>query len=114
MNQELQYSLLMVLSTFIASCSQILLKKSAEKQYDSKIKEYLNPYVLLGYGLFFACSLLSVLALRHVPLSKGPVLESTSYIFITLLSYIFLKEKVTKGKFLGMACILLGIYICSL
>lgn len=114
MNLELQYSLLMVLSTFIASCSQILLKKSAEKQYDSKIKEYLNPYVLIGYGLFFTCSLLSVLALRHVPLSKGPVLESSSYIFITILSYVFLKEKISRRKLMGMGCILLGIYICSL
>ena len=33
-------------SVLISSVSQILLKKSADKTYDSRIREYLNPLVI--------------------------------------------------------------------
>ena len=41
----------MILAEFIASSSQMLLKKSAEKSYASVIKEYLNVFVIAGYSL---------------------------------------------------------------
>ena len=42
---------IMVCSVFVASVSQILLKISANKTYPSKIKEYLNGYVITGLSL---------------------------------------------------------------
>ena len=51
------FSCVFLVSVFISSVSQILLKKSADKTYDSKIKEYLNPLVIAAYGMFF-CSML--------------------------------------------------------
>ena len=39
-----KYMLLLVASVVVASLSQILLKKSAQKTYSSVIREYLNPY----------------------------------------------------------------------
>ncbi len=111
MNDQFFYSLVMVLSVFLASISQILLKKSAEKEYPSKLNEYLNPYVLVGYALFFTCTMVNILALRHIPLSYAPILESSGYIFVTILGAIFLKEKVTKRKLTGMVFILIGIAI---
>ena len=41
------------LSVLVAAVSQVLLKKSAMKQYAHKWAEYLNPYVIIGYGLLF-------------------------------------------------------------
>lgn len=41
--------LILILSVVVASFSQILLKKSAQKTYRSIIYEYLNPYVICGY-----------------------------------------------------------------
>ena len=40
-----KFMLIMLTGTFIASCSQIVLKKAAEKEYPSKIAEYLNPRI---------------------------------------------------------------------
>ena len=41
------------ISVIISAYSQILLKKSAQKTYKSFFKEYINPYVICGYGIFF-------------------------------------------------------------
>ena len=105
------YVLLFLLSVFVSSCSQIALKKSANRKHESKIKEIMNPLVLGAYVCFFGASLLTVLAYRGVDLSCGPVLETTSYIYIMILSAIFLHEKVSKRKVLGNIIIILGIII---
>ena len=74
---SLQISIcILILSVFIASVSQILLKISANKTYSSRIREYLNVYVIFGYGLLFLSTLLTMIALKRVPLSWSPVVES--------------------------------------
>ena len=115
MNKELIiYSLILLSSVFISSISQILLKKSAEISYPSKLREYLNPYVILGYGLFFGCTLLSMFALKVVPLSMSPIIESLGYIFVAILSFLFLKERFTKRQMLGTILIIMGVLIYSI
>ena len=108
------YSLILLASVFISSVSQILLKKSAGIKYPSKIREYLNPYVIIGYGLFFGCTIISMFALKVVPLSMSPVLESFGYIFVAVLSFFFLKEKFTKRQLIGTALIIIGVVVYSL
>ena len=108
------YSLILVSGALVASISQIMLKKSAEKEYPSKLKEYLNPLVIIAYILFFGTTFISMYALKVVPLSMAPILEASGYIFVAILSYIFLKERMTKKQLIGMALIILGIVIYSL
>ena len=45
----LLYSCVLLLGVFISSISQVMLKKAALKEYDSPIKEYLNPLVVFAY-----------------------------------------------------------------
>lgn len=102
------------LSVLVAAVSQVLLKKSAMKQYAHKWAEYLNPYVIIGYGLLFLSMFLTVIAYKGVDLKMGPVIESTSYFFVAVLSVIFLKEKINKRKALGLIVIILGVVVSSL
>ena len=44
---------ILLFSVFISSVSQILLKKAADRTYESSLKEYLNPLVIGAYGMFF-------------------------------------------------------------
>lgn len=88
-----------------------MLKLSARKTYGSKIREYMNPLVIISYCLFFGCTLITLLAYRKIPLSLGQILESSGYIFVTILGTTILKEKLTKKKLTGMLVILLGIYL---
>ncbi len=101
-------------SVLVASISQIMLKKSADRKYDKWIDEYLNFRVIFAYGLFFLSSLLTVYAYKFVPLSLGPVLEASGYVFVSVMGYFILKEKIGKRKFLGLVVIIAGIVIFNL
>ena len=108
-----KYVLLCLISVFIASLSQIFLKISADKSYANKIKEYLNTYVITAYMMFLSSTLLTVIALKGISLSKAPVLESAGYIFILLLGRIILKERITPLKVAGNLLIIIGILVYS-
>lgn len=105
------YIALYLVSVFISSVSQILLKLSANQEYENIIKEYMNPKVLIAYTIFFCSSLLTIFAYKFVPLSMGPVLESSAYVFVTVLGYFCLHETIGKRKAVGMLVILIGIAI---
>ena len=66
---------------------------------------------MLGYGLLFISTILTILAFKGLDYKNGPIIESLGYVFILFLGNIFLKEKITKKKILGNALILLGIVI---
>ena len=100
-------------SVLISSISQILLKKSADRTYDSRLKEYLNPWVIVAYIMFFCSMMITMYCYRYVDVSAGPIFESAGYVFVGILGFIFLKEKFTAKKLLGMVLILLGILVFS-
>ena len=114
MSELVKYSLIMVCGALISAVSQIMLKKSAQRQYENKLMEYLNPLVIIAYILFFGTTLISMYALKVVPLSMAPILEASGYIFVAVLSYIVLREKMTRRQLIGMALILCGIVVYSL
>lgn len=101
-------------SVFISSVSQILLKKSADKTYDSRLKEYLNPLVITAYGMFFCSMLITMYCYRYVDVSAGPILESAGYVFVAVLGAVFLKERFTAKKIVGILVLLSGIALFSL
>lgn len=98
-------------SVFLASISQILLKIGADRQYESRIREYLNGPVILGYGLMAVSMAAGMFAYRGVPLSFGPVIETLGYVFVAVLGWLFLKEKFGRRKMFGMALIIAGILV---
>ncbi|MEG2929508.1 MAG: multidrug ABC transporter [Oscillospiraceae bacterium] len=108
------YILLMLFSVLVASISQILLKISAKKQYKSFLAEYLNPLVIIAYGMFFLSSFITMFAFRGVPFSLGPVIESTGYIYVGILGVLILKEKMPTKKLLGNLIIIAGIIFALL
>lgn len=115
MNSEvLLYSLLLLAGVFISAVSQVLLKKEAGKEHSSLIGEYLNPAVITAYAMFFVSTLLSVFAYRGIPLSMGPVLEATSYIYVTFFGVKIFREKINKKKVLALLMIIGGIAVYSL
>ena len=107
------YSAILLLGTFISSISQVILKKAAQKSYPSRIKEYLNFPVIFAYSLFVLTTLMCIFAYRVVPLSFGPVLESTSYVYVTIFGVLIFKEKINRKKILALGLILAGIFVYS-
>ena len=114
MNDLLLYTLLYLSGVFISSVSQIILKKSAGIHYQKRSREYLNRRVILAYTIFFLATLCTVFAYKYVPLSMGPILGATEYVFVALLSFFILKEKISKKKLAGLLVIIAGVIIFSL
>ena len=109
--ETLIYAGYLFVSVIISAFSQIVLKKSAQKTYRNILLKYLNPYVISGYFIFFAAVFLDMLALKKVPVSYIPVVESSSYIFVFIFSKIFLKEQFSAIKLISIIFILAGIAI---
>ena len=114
MSELIFYSIILLIGVFISAISQAILKKESLKKHDSVSKEYLNVNVIIAYVLFVGTTFLSIYAYKVVPLSMGPVLESTSYIWITLIGVLIFKEIITKRKMFAIIMIIAGISIFSL
>ena len=80
------YVLLLLLSVFISAISQILLKKSALETHSSWIKEYLNIKVISAYFLFFCAVFIDLIALKFVPVSFVPVIETGKTVMFSLIT----------------------------
>lgn len=110
----IKYFVIAICSGILSSFSQILLKKSTEKEGTSVIGEYFNLYVIAGYAIMMLCMLLTVIAYRGLPFKYGAVLESLIYFYIMILSKLFLKEKLTKKKIAGNIVIGIGVIVFSM
>lgn len=111
MNSIVFYSIIYLIGVIISSFAQLLLKKASSINYNNKIKEYLNFKTLFAYFVFFSATIFSVYSYKGIPLSLGPILGTTEYIFITILSIVFLKEKISIKKILGLSLVLVGIFV---
>lgn len=109
-----KYALVLLFGVFISAVSQVLLKKSALKQYESRIREYLNFPVIAAYSIFVIATLLSIVAYRGIPLSMGPLLETTSYVYVTIFGVRLFNEKINRKKIIALCCIIGGILFYSI
>lgn len=108
----MMYYLLVIGSVFAAACAQMLLKQGARKEYASWWKQYLNPWVIGGYGIM-ACSLvLNIWCMsKGVQVKEVSVIESMSYLFVPLLAFMLFKEKLSMRKICAIAVIITGVII---
>lgn len=109
----LLYAGINLLGVFVSSVSQVLLKKSAMREHGSAVREYLNPYVVFAYVLFVGSTLLSVIAYRGIPLSMGPILEATGYLYVTAFGVAIFHERMSVKKLVALLLIIGGIVIYS-
>lgn len=108
------YGVIKIISVAIAALSQVLLKISANNKYDNKVKEYLNPFVIIAYGIFALSMLMGVYSLKGITISLSYVIESFSYILIPVLGFLFFKEKLTKLQLVGTIIIIVGVLMYNI
>lgn len=110
MNKNIAVMLLFV-AVFISSISQLILKKAVNKENKSFIRDYLNVRVICAYGIIFLAVLIDLFAFKYVPISVVPVIESSSYFFIIILSTVYLHEKLTLKQIIGVSIIMIGVFL---
>lgn len=106
------YYLLVVLSVLAAAGAQMLLKQGARKDYPSFWRQYLNPWVIGGYGIMGGALLLNIFCLSHgVQVKEISIIESLSYLFVPMLSWLCFKERITWRKAGAIAVIMMGMVV---
>ncbi len=109
-----KYIIVWIISVFISSIAQVMLKVEANRKHESRVKEYLNPMVITAYAIFFLSTFLTMYALKKVPLTYSPIIEPLSYIFVPVIGVLVLKEKISGRRILGIAIMFVGIVIFSM
>lgn len=106
------YKLLVIFSVLAAAGAQMLLKQGARKQYSSFLSQYLNPWVIGGYGIMGMSLLLNVFCMsRGVLVKEVSIIEALSYLFVPCLSWLFFKEKITWRKAGAIGVIMVGVIV---
>ena len=101
-----------IFGIFACSCSQLFLKRSADAEHKSFLTSMLNWRVILAYAIMFTSLCVNIWAMKNgMGLKSLPVLESLGYIFVPLLSFIFLKERINRRTIIAMCLIVLGIVV---
>ena len=108
----MMYYLLVILSVLSAAGAQMLLKQGARKNYASYWRQYLNLWVIGGYGIMGASLLLNIFCLSHgVQVKEVSIIESSSYLFVPVLSWLIFKESITWSKAGAIAVIMAGVVV---
>lgn len=108
----MMYKLLVVLAVFAAAGAQMLLKQGAKEEYPSFWRQYVNPWVIGGYGIMGVSMLLNIFCLsRGVQVKEVSIIESLSYLFVPCLAWLFFKETITWRKAGAIAIIMLGVVV---
>ena len=106
------YYSLVIISVLAAAGAQMLLKQGARKKHSSFLRQYLNLWVIGGYGIMGASLLLNIFCLScGVQVKEVSIIESLSYLFVPLLSWLFFKERITGRKIGAIVVIMVGVIV---
>lgn len=104
--------IVVISSVFFAACAQMLLKQGARKQYDAWWRQYINGWVIGGYAIMFGIMILNIFAMsRGVDVKEVSIIESMSYLFVPILSFVIFKERITWRRLGAIGIIIIGIIV---
>ena len=112
------FSLILVfLAVVLTGISQVLLKTGSARVGNGKysvLDAYLNIPALFAYGLLVFVTILSVIALKEIPLKTFYAVASMNFVIVAVLSWGILKEKITRNAVIAVVLISLGVIIFNL
>lgn len=112
-------AIILIYVTFSVS-GLLLLKIGTTRAFDVSISNgnfsfSVNGFLLIGMCLYLVSFLTSLVAMKTIDLSIFyPISAGLGYIFVCLLSYLILKEHISKEQLIGMGLILIGVVLMNL
>lgn len=104
--------IIVILSVFLAACAQMLLKQGARQQYDIWWRQYINAWVIGGYAIMLGTMQMNIFAMsRGVEVKEVSIIESMSYLFVPILSFVIFKERLTWYRVGAIGIITIGIIV---
>jgi drug/metabolite transporter (DMT)-like permease len=104
-------------ATLIQVAGQLLIKQGAARLgasptlLESAIGMITIPQLFLGYALYGVFTVVMVFALKHGELSMLYPIMALSYVWVTVVSVLWLNEPVNVAEIAGVAVIVLGVAV---
>lgn len=105
------YILLTLVVVLFTSIAHLLLKQGSTAAQGTRTPSFLHPYCLASYAIFAVVAYLSIYAMKGLDLKEFYALNSLTYMVIPVLSFLFIRESVTRNKVIGILLISLGVVI---
>ncbi|MBI2151759.1 EamA family transporter [Candidatus Woesearchaeota archaeon] len=106
--------LLVIVATFSGALGALLFKIASSDLSLNWRKTLANGHLWGGVFLYSVSAMIFVVALKFGELSLLYPLAALSYVWISFLSVIFLKEKIDGYKIVGLSFIILGVIFIGL
>jgi drug/metabolite transporter (DMT)-like permease len=102
---------LVLLMTVMGAFAGLFLKRASGTK---GLKDLLvNRSLYFGAGLYLLSALINIYLLRTMDYSVVLPLTSITYIWTMAISYSFLRERIGRGKIVGVALILIGAFLVT-
>ena len=96
----------------MGAASQMMLKRSARKNYPSWWREYINLWVIGGYGIMVLSLLINLWAIHIGVLAQEvSIIECINYLLIPLGAWWIFKEPITRRKMVAIGIIIVGVIV---
>lgn len=103
--------LMALLCSILGSLGQLCFKLGSASVSMNILSWALNFRIVSGITCYGLSALLFIVALKGGELSVLYPIIATSYIWVALLSYRFLSEKIGPVQIVGLALILIGVFL---
>lgn len=104
--------ILVLVGSVIGALGALIIKKGTDKH--SFFRLFRSKSLLFGFFVYALSTVFYVLALRMEELSIIYPLVSVTYIWTTLFSVRFLKEKMNKWKWISLIGIIIGVILIGI
>jgi drug/metabolite transporter (DMT)-like permease len=105
--------LLVFAASVVGSFGAVFLKLGAAC-LDGTLRSFINARLAVGVALFLGSSVFYAMGIKGGPLSVLYPMVSLGYIWTMVWSRVFFRESFTREKFIGLALILLGVFMVGL
>lgn len=106
---KIELLLVILLMTILGAVAGLFLKRASSSDGIAVMLFNINLYI--GGSLYLLAALLNIYVLRFMEYSVVLPLTSITYIWTMIVSYLFLKETITKKKIAGVCLIVVGAII---
>jgi drug/metabolite transporter (DMT)-like permease len=124
MNNGLSFRLVLLLlfNVLLTVIGQLLLKRgmisvgpvqSLKDAIPKLVQAFLNPFVIGGISVYGVTTMVWLVILSRVRLSVAYPMISLGYVLSILLSWLFLKESMSKIRIIGAIVICIGVYLVA-
>ena len=86
--------------------------KQGAQRIENAISLFTQPKIYIGGMCYVGSALLNIYVLRYLEYSVVYPLTAITYIWSAILAKVFLGEKITRRKVLGIAAICIGVIFC--